>query len=86
MHVEHKTEPTAYVEIHKIAPCRNDTSFVDGYAWDTDALTVYAYEDAKRRFEVPFEQAAYLVDFFSEAYELVDTFPMTEIGFRTLIK
>jgi hypothetical protein len=33
------TAPTALVTVHRIKPCRNDTEFVTGYAWDTDALT-----------------------------------------------
>ncbi len=74
-------KPTAYVAVHKIAPCRNDTALLEGYAWDTDPLTFRAFEDARRRFEVPFEQASYLVDLFSDPNELVDTFPMAELEY-----
>jgi hypothetical protein len=78
------TTPTAYVQIERIPRDRQDTVFVDGYAWDTDKLTRQAYRDTKTRFSVPFEHADYLVDLFSEPGELVDTFPMAELGYRTV--
>jgi hypothetical protein len=80
------TTPTAYVQIEKITPDRQNTLFVDGYAWDTDTLTRRAYHEAKRRFSVPFDHADYLVDLFGEPGERVDTFPMAELGYRTLTK
>jgi len=80
------TTPTAYVQIERITRDRQDTGFVDGYAWDTDKLTGQAYRDAKERFSVPFECADYLVDLFSEPGELVDTFAMAELGYRTLTR
>jgi hypothetical protein len=84
MTLSKKHQPAAYGEIHKIAPDRNDTAFVSGYAWDTDPLTFQAYTDAKQRFEVPFESADYLVDLWSDPDEHADTFPMAELGYRTL--
>ena len=78
--------PTAYVQIEKIGADRNSTEFVDGYAWDTDALTYRAYREAKARFAVPFDHADYLVDLFAEVGENVDTFPMAELGYRSLTR
>ncbi len=78
--------PTAYVEIHTIKLCRNDTELLEGYAWDTDTLTFQAFEDAKARYSVSFEQSNYLIDLFSNSDELVDTFPIAELGYRSLTK
>ena len=78
--------PTAYVQIEKIGADRNSTEFFDGYAWDTDALTYRAYEDARARFTVPFEHADYLVDLYVDPDEMVDTFPMAELGYRSLTR
>lgn len=61
---------TAFVRIEKIAA--EETDFVDGYAWDTDALTRHAYDSAKRRHAVPFGHAAYLVDLYEKQDELID--------------
>jgi hypothetical protein len=80
------TVPTAYVQIERITRNRRETMFVGGYAWDTDELTRLAYRDARRRFSVPLEHADYLVDLFSEPGEMVDTFPMVELGYRTLTR
>jgi hypothetical protein len=80
------SKPTAYVQIEKIGADRNSTKFIDGYAWDTDALTHKAYLDARERFAVAFEQADYLVDLYSESGEMVDTFPMAELGYRSLTR
>jgi hypothetical protein len=35
---------------------------------------------------VPFDRADYLVDLFAEPGELVDTFPIAELGYRALTK
>lgn len=80
------TGPTAYVTVEKLIDDRHDVAFVDGYAWDTDPQTFKAYHDAERRFTVPFEHADYLVNLYSEPGEMVDTFPMAELGYRTLTK
>jgi len=76
----------AYVQIEKMTPDRTMTEYVTGYMWSTDEVTFKAYEDAKCRFEVPFEIADYLVDLFSEQCNMIDTFPMAELGYRTLTK
>ena len=79
-----QTAPTAFVAIHRITPCRNDTELVTGYAWDTDALTYQAFHEARARFAVPFANADYLVDLYAAPEELEDTFPIAELGYRTL--
>ncbi len=43
-----------------------------------------AYYDAKKRLEVPFGSAAYLVDLYSFTDEMLDTFPLSEEGYRSL--
>ncbi|NCC53253.1 MAG: hypothetical protein EOM20_18855, partial [Spartobacteria bacterium] len=55
--IAQQTAPTAFVTIHRIRPCRNDTELVTGYAWNTDALTRQAFREARERFEVPFAHA-----------------------------
>ena len=78
------TEPTAYVEIEKIIEKRQEAVFHEGYAWETDEETYYAFYDAKKRFEVGFEIADYIIDLYAEVGEMVDTFPITEFGYRSL--
>ena len=77
-------EPTAFVQIEKLIDNRTDTEFADGYAWNTDELTRYAYDRAKEKHAVDFEQADYLVDFYKDENEQVDTFPMAELGYLSL--
>ena len=76
------TAATAFVRIEKIIG--DETKFIDGYAWDTDKLTRFAYQRAKQKYEVPFEQAAYLVDLYEKENEMLDTFPLAELGYRSL--
>jgi hypothetical protein len=80
-----QTAPTVFVTVHRIKPCRNDTEFVSGYAWDTDAFAYRAFREARERFAVPFAVADYLVDLYAGPEELEDTFPIAELGYRTLI-
>ncbi len=80
------TRPTAYIEINKLHSDRSEDTFYEGYAWDTDAETRLAFYQAKARFEVPFEHAAYLVDLYQDQHEMIETFPMAELGYRTLTK
>ncbi len=48
-----KSEPTAFIQIEKIVG--DETEFLEGYAWDTDPLTRYAYRRAKQKHAVDFE-------------------------------
>ena len=79
-------KPTAFVQIEKIVERDGfkTTEFFDGYAWDTDAQTIHAFRSAETKHEVPFEHAAYLVDLYEKEGELLDTFPMAELGYRSL--
>lgn len=77
---------TAFVKVLRIQPCRNDTVFVEGYAWDTDKETFDTFYDAQQRYEVPFEQAAYLIDLYKEENECVETFPISESNYLALIQ
>ncbi len=81
---ETQTAPTAYVSIERIKPCRNETAFMTGFAWDTDTLTRKAFREARDRFAVPFTIADYLVDLYADSGELEDTFPIAELGYRSL--
>jgi hypothetical protein len=71
-------KPTAYVQIEQIDAARNGTTFVAGYAWETNGETRRVFEEARDRFEVPFEYAAYLVDLYAAPGDLVGTFPTAE--------
>jgi hypothetical protein len=80
-----QSAPTPFVAVHRIKSCRNDTAFVTGYAWDSDAMTYRAFREARERFAVPFAVADYLVDLYAVPEELEDTFPIAELGYRSLI-
>lgn len=81
-------EPTAFVQIEKIVERdgfkTTDDENAEGFAWDTDELTRYAYRRAKEKHAVEFSQADYLVDLYEDETELLDTFPMAELGYRSL--
>lgn len=80
------SQPTAYIEIEKITSDRQEAVFFEGYAWDTDKETYHAFNDAKARLAVKFEQAEYLVDLYSDPNELIETFPLSELGYRSLTR
>ncbi len=80
---QEKHQPTAFVQIERITKNRLDTVFVDGYAWDTDLETYNAFKNA-RRLAIPFEQADYLLDLYSQPNEQLETICITELGYRTL--
>ncbi len=73
-----------FVEVERITGDRQEAVFHEGFMWDSDFLTRRAYQRAKERYAVSFEQAAYLIDLYEDDHEMVDTFPISESGYKTL--
>lgn len=73
-----------YVEIHKIIG--QETKFHEGYEWTTPEITHRAFNEAKQAFEVPFEEAAYLVDLYDNNGDNLETFPLSTQGYLQMVE
>ena len=73
------------VSIERILPCRQRSKFIDGFCYESEEITYLAYADARTRLEVALEHADYLVDLYI-LEECRDTFYLSELGYRSLIR
>ncbi|WP_086930708.1 hypothetical protein [Agarilytica rhodophyticola] len=73
------------VSIERILPCRKGYQFIDGFCYESEEATYHAYADARTRLEVVFEHADYIVDLYI-LEECRDTFYLSELGYRSLIR
>ena len=73
------------VSIERILPCRQRSQFIDGFYYESEEATYLTYADARTRMEVVFEHADYLMDLYI-LDERQDTFYLSELGYRSLIR
>ncbi len=74
----------AYIHIEKIDHAQHVSVYQEEHEGRSSEETYAMFHHAKARFEVDFEHADYHVDLYSSTDDMLDTFSLAELGYRSL--